>query len=216
MARDAKTRVETAFEGCSGGVRPTGASVRPPAPFQHNIPHLAKAAISNPYMAGWDYVSPIWDTGKAQTARQSWTIRGCRTNRFGRRPSSPCLPFPPAFPRQIQGHRHARLGQLFRIPPQDRIAQPAVPQRESAVRRGGAPLKPSQPDYVHIFCTLCTIHMYTTAAPPYSRSSPASPSRSSTSGGGPSKLGSGTFPTYPRSRIPSSEVQNPVDTMSRN
>ena len=46
---------------------------RPPAAFQHSIPHLAKAAISNLYMAGWDYFSPIWDIGVAHAARHAGT-----------------------------------------------------------------------------------------------------------------------------------------------
>ena len=32
---------------------------------QHSIPDLAETAVSNLYMAGWDYVCSIWDTGKA-------------------------------------------------------------------------------------------------------------------------------------------------------
>ena len=39
--------------------------MRLPAAFQHSIPDLAETAVSNLYMAGWDYVCSIWDTGKA-------------------------------------------------------------------------------------------------------------------------------------------------------
>ena len=82
------------FEGCSGRVRPTEGQWRPPAAFQHSIPHLSEAAISNLYMAGWDYLSPIWDTGKAYAAHHAGTGSSPYRNR-----TSPCRTAPrPAGP----------------------------------------------------------------------------------------------------------------------
>ena len=46
---------------------------RPPAASQHSIPDLAETAISNLYMVGWDYLSPIWDTGVKYSAQQAGT-----------------------------------------------------------------------------------------------------------------------------------------------
>ena len=73
VARDAKIQGETASKGAPAAFAPQRASGDPPAAFQHSIPHLAEAAISNSYMAGWDYLSAIWDTGKAHTAPQAGT-----------------------------------------------------------------------------------------------------------------------------------------------
>ena len=83
MALDAKTRVETASQGDPAAFAPHRPSGGPQAPFQHNIPHLSEAAISNLYMARWDYFSPIRDTAAAHAARHTGT--GPRNAGYGQR-----------------------------------------------------------------------------------------------------------------------------------
>ena len=121
--------------------------MRPSAASQHHIPDLPETALSNPYMAGWDYRSPIWDTGgTARATMPQWVMwMSLSAPWVLRRPRGQVPPVAAALPRAPRQAPDTRLrpenvrqGQLVRTRPENGGAGEPRWRRQSHAGAGKA------------------------------------------------------------------------------